>query len=166
MASRSRSLTVPVAVALFCTIAFSGTARSGDTSPSVGKWKLNVAKSRFEPGPVLKSEMRTYEDWGGGLVHGVFQGVDSQDKPTFREYVARFDGKDYPYVRRGSPTASTIGCKPVDANTFSFVVKEDGKVSYSGTHARSADGTVLTVTAKGVDAQGQPIGYTLVYDKQ
>ncbi|MFI5166506.1 MAG: hypothetical protein ACHQQS_07805 [Thermoanaerobaculales bacterium] len=166
MASRSRSLTVPVAVALFGMIAFSGTARCADTNPSVGKWKLNIAKSKFEPGPVLKSEMRTYEDWGGGLVHAVFEGVDAQDKPTFREYVGRFDEKDYPYVRRGSPTASTIGFKSIDARTFWFVVKEDGKVSYTGTHTRSADGAVLTVTAKGVSAQGQPIGYTLVYDKQ
>jgi len=135
-------------------------------NPSLGKWKLNVEKSKFEPGPAFKSEMRVYDDWGGGLIHAVFEGVDPQDKPTYREFVARLDGKDYPWARRGASTAWTIALKPVNKQTFDFTAKEDGKVSYTGTHSVSADGKVMTIIFKGTNAQGQPVGATMVYDRQ
>lgn len=162
----SHRLTISVAVALVCLAVMTSEAQSQVASASIGKWKLNVMKSKFEPGPVYKSEMRTYEDWGGGLLHGLFVGVDGQDKPTYREYVARFDGKDYPWARKGAQTAWTIALKLVDPHTFEFIGKEDGKVSYTGTNIVSPDGKVMTITFKGTNAQGQPVGATMVYDKQ
>jgi hypothetical protein len=32
----------------------------------MGSWKLNAAKSKFNPGPPSKSEMRNYESTGDG----------------------------------------------------------------------------------------------------
>jgi hypothetical protein len=146
----------------------SGALAQAPTNPSVGKWKLNVPKSAFSPAPLYKSEGRVYEDWGDGLLHARFEGVDTQDKPTFREYVARPDGRDYPWVRRGAQTAWTIALKKVDARTFDFVAKEDGKVVQTGRHSVSADGKVTTVTYKfeQPNAQGQVMSGTMVFDKQ
>ena len=36
------------------------------TDAHMGTWKLNVAKSKFAPGPPIKSETRTYEPTGDG----------------------------------------------------------------------------------------------------
>src|SRR5262249_49061290 len=123
-------------------------------------------KSKFDPAPLYKSEMRVYEDWGGGVLHASFEGVDLQDKPTFREYAARFDGKDYPWVRRGAQTAWTIALKPIDASTFEKVAKEDGEVVQAGKHSASADGKGRTVTYKfeRPNAQGRVVSGTLLFD--
>jgi hypothetical protein len=43
-------------------------AQSGD--PSLGTWQLNVAKSKFEPGPAPKSETRTYAQTPAGIQIG------------------------------------------------------------------------------------------------
>jgi hypothetical protein len=47
-----------------------------------------------------------------------------------------------------------------------FTGKEDGHVSHAGTHVVSPDGKVLTVTFKGTNLQGQPVGSVLVFDRQ
>ncbi len=135
---------------------------------SVGRWRLNVEESKFEPAPLFKGEDRLYEDWGGGLIHARFEGIDAQGKPTYREYVARLDGKDYPWVRRGAKTAWTIALKPIDARTFAYTAKEDGRVVQTGTHTVSTDGAVMTVTYKfeAPNAQGQLLSGTLVFERQ
>ena len=56
--------------------------------------------------------------------------------------------------------------KWVDAFTLEEVDTVDGKVRTSRTGVISKDGKMLTVTAKGVNAQGQPTSNTTVYEKQ
>ena len=49
--------------------------------PLVGKWQLNVAKSKYTPGPAPKSETRTYVV-AGQDIKASSQGVDGTGKPT------------------------------------------------------------------------------------
>ena len=49
--------------------------------PFVGKWQLNVAKSKYTPGPAPKSETRTYVV-AGQDIKASSQGVDGTGKPT------------------------------------------------------------------------------------
>jgi hypothetical protein len=130
----------------------------------VGKWKLNVAKSKTESWSP-RSQTRVYEDWGDGLLHARFEGVDTQGKPSLNEYVARIDGRAYPYVVRGATAAYTISIKRVDARTFTFQGLADGKMSWSGTHAVAADGKSFTITYR-TNADGERSNAVLVYDKQ
>src|ERR1017187_3459070 len=132
-------------------------------APLFGKWKLNVAKSKVESWSP-KSQVRTYEDWGRGLVHVTFEGTDSQDKPTFSEFVARLDGRFYPYVIRGSQPAHTIALRPAAAGAWEFTVKSDGKVTYTGMQTLSADRKSFTLAYK-MNPQGEPSGTVLVFDK-
>ena len=46
----------------------------GQSNSLVGTWKLNVAKSKFNPGPALKSMTRTVEAQGDGVKY-TFEGV-------------------------------------------------------------------------------------------
>jgi hypothetical protein len=155
-----------VGILVLSILAVSVQAQSQTFESVFGKWKLNPEKSKTDP-VLLKTETRIYEDWGGGLLHSRFEGVDPQDKPTFREYVARLDGKDYPVARLGVATAWTIAWKPVDARNFEYMFKEGNKVVQTGTIAVSADGKVMTIVFKGVSATaGKQASGTLVYDKQ
>ena len=166
MQAAPRAFVAAFLVSLTGALAAAEASNESTASPSIGRWKLNAAKSTPGPTPLPRSEIRTYEDWGGGLLHAVVEGVDALDKPTFREYVARFDERSYPWVRKGSQAAWTIALRRIDPRSFEFTGKEDGHVSHTGTHVVSPDGKVLTVTFKGTNLQGQPVGSVLVFDRQ
>jgi len=156
-----------VALALFCSVtAQAVTTRSHAKNPILGTWHLNVAKSTFEGVPALKSQTRTYEDLGCGIVHAKFEGIDAAGKRTFTEFAARYDGKDYPRVTRGSQTAGTIALKKIGDRASEFTYKEDGKVTISGTRTTSADGKISTVKYSGTNTDGKSVSATLVFDKE
>jgi|SRR5450759_1347164 hypothetical protein len=145
-------------------LALVSTASAEGLKSIVGTWKLNVAKSKTEAW-TPKSQTRVYEDWGGGLLHMHYEGTDAQGNPTLGEYVARFDGKVYPYVVRGAPGAYTISQTQVDDRTFVFTATVDGKTSWTGTHAIAADGKSYTNTYK-TNGKGEPSSAVHVYEKQ
>src|SRR6266849_4265316 len=61
----------------------------------MGTWKLNVARSKFDPGPRSKGEMRNYESTGDGYK---FSGerVDADGSTHTYSFTVKYDGKDYP----------------------------------------------------------------------
>ena len=60
------------------------TAAMAAEDPYAGTWKLNVAKSRFAPGQVRKSEVNVIEIQGN-LLKIVGDRVDADGKATHRE---------------------------------------------------------------------------------
>jgi hypothetical protein len=133
-------------------------------NPFVGAWKMNVAKSKF--GGSLKppqSATRTVVTQDGGLK--VTQEETSADgTQSAYSYTTDLDGKDSPVSGRAS--FDTVAASRVDANTYTNIVKKASKTVRTTTTVVSKDGKVTTVTGKGVNAQGQPISFTAVYDKQ
>lgn len=136
---------------------------AGQTDPLVGTWKLNVTKSKYDPGPAPKSAMVKVEAAGKG-VKATTEGVGADGKPTHTEFTANYDGKDYPIT--GSPTADTVSLKRIDANTIEQTNKKGGKVMATLTRKIDASGKVMTITGKGTNAEGKPTNNTVVYEKQ
>src|SRR5215217_1994918 len=66
----------------------------------LGTWILNVAKSKFTPGPPPTSQIRTYEPHANGY-RATIKTTYAERKPTFVEYVANYDSLEYPVA--GSP---------------------------------------------------------------
>jgi hypothetical protein len=136
------------------------------TNPFVGTWKLNLAKSKYDPGPPAKSQTRTYEVQGDTLKVS-FDGVGADGSHIAYGYTFKYDGKDYPITGSGTPGgADTIAVKRMDANTTDATVKKAGKVVLTTSAVVSKDGKVTTITGKGTNANGQPMNYVSVYDKQ
>jgi hypothetical protein len=133
------------------------------TDPHIGTWELNLAKSKFSPGPPRKSVTRIYEI-GADNVKLTQKIVDADEKPVQAGYTAKYDGKDYPLT--GIEGSDTISLKRVDAFTFDTVQKKDGKVVITGRNSVSRDGKVMTVTSKGTNAKGQKTNNIQVLDKQ
>jgi hypothetical protein len=131
--------------------------------PVTGRWELNVAKSKFTPGPLPRSQTRTYEVTGQQL-KSVQKGVDAEGKPTLVQFTANFDGKDYPYT--GSPDFDTLAVTRVDKSTISFTQKRAGKVALTGTTVISKDGKTMTISGKGTNAKDQPMDVTFVFEKR
>jgi hypothetical protein len=146
-----------VALCLTATIAL-----AADTN--VGTWKLNVAKSKFSPGPAPKSQTLKIEASGADGVKFVSDGVGGDGKPTHYEFSAKYDGKDNPV--KGNPEFDVLAYTRKDANTVEATTKLKGKVMAVTQIVVSSDGKTRTLTQKGKDAQGKDVNNTLVYDKQ
>jgi hypothetical protein len=132
--------------------------------PFVGTWKLNLAKSKYSPGPPPKNLTVTYEATENGI-KATTEGVNAEGKPVATTYTATYDGKDTPVTGTGAPY-DTIALKRIDANTVELTTKKDGKVVGKGKRVVSKDGKVLTVASKGTNAKGEPTNNIAVYDKQ
>ena len=139
--------------------------------PMVGTWKLNVAASKYEPGPAPKSSTRTIVDMGGGVFLSSSKGVSDKGDATWNHCAFRFDGKDYPYASSTTPGTSpsfvTVAFKRIDANSFEATAKVDGKPSTTTvTTTIAKDGKTYTSRTKGTNAQGQPVNNVAVFEKQ
>jgi hypothetical protein len=130
---------------------------------NVGTWKLNLAKSKYTPGPAPKSQTLKIEASGDGVKYTA-DGIGPDGKPTHGEFTAQYDGKDYPFT--GNPDADTISYKRIDAHNVEAVTKKNGKTTITAKIVVSKDGKTRTLTQTGKNAQGQVVKNTVVYDKQ
>jgi hypothetical protein len=136
-------------------------AQAGD--PRSGTWKLNLEKSKYDPGPAPQSNTMTIEVSGDGET-ATTKGVNQAGAATGTQYTAQYDGKDYPIT--GSQNADTVALKRVDARTQERTDKKGDKVVATSTRVVSADGKTMTVTTKGTNAQGQAVNNVTVWEKQ
>jgi hypothetical protein len=91
-----------------------------------GAWKLNLAKSTYDPGPAPQSETRTYKASGDGLASTVDR-IEADASHTAIHWAAHFDGNDNPYV--GSPIYDTIALTKADALNLDAIQKKAAKWS-------------------------------------
>jgi len=154
-------------VLLFAVVASGGAVRLlAQDNPFVGTWKLNVAKSKFEPGPAPKSLTRTVEAQGDGAKYS-FDGVAADGTAFSYNFTVKYDGKDYPVTGTGMPGgADSISIKRVGANKAEAIEKKGGKEIGRATSEVSKDGKVSTVKIKGKTADGKAFSSDTVYDKQ
>jgi hypothetical protein len=128
-----------------------------------GTWKLNVAKSKFSPGPAPKSMTLTYSAVGTDGVRIVVDLVPPEGPAQHWETTAHYDGKDYRIS--GNPTADMITTKRIDDRTGESTFKKDGKVTVTNRRTLSPDGKTLTITSSGVTADGRRRRDVQVFEK-
>jgi len=130
-----------------------------------GTWKLNVAKSKYEPGPGPKESTRVHEDRGSGFVLITTTGTNQRGEKNSSMYVYKPDGKDYPVAAKNQTVVATIALRAIDPYTVEFDQKVDGKIVSSGKRVVSKDGQTMTITTKGTNQQGQPTSSSAVWEK-
>jgi hypothetical protein len=131
--------------------------------PMTGSWKLNVALSKFSPGPPLKSGTVRTEIHGNSF-KCVLDPVDAQGTARHGEWTAKLDGKDYPAAM--TPFADAIALTLVNSDTVDAVYKRGGKAILSERLIFSKDRKTLSMIQKEIVSTGQGFANTLVYDKQ
>ena len=132
------------------------------SDPVVGTWTLNVAKSKFDPGPGATSGTVTFMAAGEG-VHVVAE-IVAPDGTMKTDYTGNYDGKDYPI--KGAPGVDMVSLKRIDANSSERTDKMGGKAVGTWTRKVSADGKTMTVTYNGTNATGQKVHNVLVFDRK
>jgi hypothetical protein len=146
-------------LSLLLTVA-AGAAFGADPDPFLGKWKLNWSKSQSaEQAP--KSAVRKYAKSGRG-VHVSEDWVELDGKHMKLDYVADYDGKDYP-VRTGQGV--TVAFRHTDPFTVEGVSKTDGKVNYTFRRIVSPDRKTLTIEMSKTDKEGKNSPVVLVYER-
>jgi hypothetical protein len=130
--------------------------------PVVGTWTLNIAKSKFSTGAALTAGTRVYSEANG--LYTLDQKLTGADGKEMSNRVMYRDGKEEKQATAGP--ADTTLAKKIDANTWSFDLKKDGKVIGHVQRVVSADGKTLSVHNTGVQLSGAKGDETLVFDKQ
>jgi hypothetical protein len=156
-----------VFVLLAAVVCLCGSAVSrAEDNPLLGKWKLNVEKSKFTPGPAPKSQSRTVEADGDSVKYS-FEVVSVDGKTGSYGFTVKYDGKFYPVAGSGMPYgADEISIKKVTPHSYRATLKRGGKVVGTSQAVVSKDGKTTTLTGKGTDASGTAASMTAVYDKE
>jgi type IV secretory pathway VirJ component len=139
-------------------------ARAADATDSVvGTWTLNLAKSKYTPGPAPKSQTRTYAETADGISLTV-TGVAADGSPISQQSTFKYDGKKYAIT--GSPDYDTLSLTRVNASTVKSQMLRADKHVGDTTRSISHNGKVLTLATKGTNAQGKHYDFVAVFDKQ
>ncbi len=100
------------------------------------------------------------------IIRSTHTTVNRQGEEALTTYSAKFDGKEYPVVTRGSSAPSSIAFHIMNPYSESFVLTRDGKVATRGTTTISKDGKTLTMTLNTINAKGQTSHGISIYERQ
>ena len=128
-----------------------------------GSWKLNLAKSKASGPAPFKSATLTVHPVGPATMT-MIESVGADGATLNWMYTGSYDGRDVPIT--GNPAFDTAARKSINATTTETTYKKGGKVVSVNANVLSADGKTLTVTTKGMDAQGRPVNSVLVFERQ
>ena len=131
--------------------------------PVVGKWKLNLEKSRYLPGPAPKSQTRVYEAKNGGITVTI-RTVAENGEVIVVEHPLNYDGKEQRVI--GSRQSDAISLQRIDEHTSESVMMHAGKVIGTNRRVVAPDGKTMTITYDGLDSSGRQAKVIAVYDRQ
>ncbi len=130
-------------------------AQTEHVTAFTGTWKLNPAKSTFNPGPPFRSFTLTFTPDGTrklDLIHA--------DGQPFNASLPWSDGKEV--VVAGDVTATSR----IEGRSFRDTWRADGKIMEQVHGVASPDGRTLTITVDGTDSQGGAFHNRLKFEKQ
>ena len=132
-------------------------AQSEHITPFTRTWKLNLAKSKFNPGPPCKSFTITFTS--DGTRHLDLIGADGQ---PLKASLPWSDGKEVSVQGMENATATS----KIQGRTFHDIWKQNGKVTEDVHGVVSADEKTLKITVHATDKQGRSYHNELTFDEQ
>jgi hypothetical protein len=163
MRARIRKMTLMAVVAVALGVIPGGTAFA-QSSPFIGTWKLNLARSK-SPGPPPLSGRRVNEAWETNGVKFTQILVQADGTSATAVFYAHFDGTDYKGPM-GNPNFDTIAFKRVNAHTHALTWKKGGQVVFTGKVVLSKNGRMMTETIALTNAKARKVINVGVWDKQ
>jgi hypothetical protein len=132
---------------------------------SLGTWKLDTAKSKYTPAPMPVKSLTVMREASDGGVKVTITGEQADGTAINATYTAKYDGTEAKVT--GNAPYDTIAIKQANANTFTDERKNTAS-SYKATGRTvvSNGGKTMTTTAKGINAAGQELTQTFVFEKQ
>jgi len=128
-----------------------------------GTWRVNIAKSKADPGPLAKSQTSTWEAAPGGGARNIVETVTAAGNTNRTEMVTMFDGKPSELKGAAMPTTRTYTKIP---GGYEFVDRVNGKVTTTTRITFAADGKTRTNVGTGTNAAGQRVNNITVFERQ
>ncbi len=129
----------------------------------IGTWDLVPAKSKFNPPPAPKAEVRTYEKTPDGIVEKVVTtNMDGAVRTV--SYPWRPDGTEATVT--GSPLLDSIQLKRVDNLTDQATYKHGDAVIATERREIALDGKTMSITVKDTSSADKPVNSVAVYQRR
>ena len=159
-----KSAAVGLGLAMFIAVA----GLWGQQDPQMGTWKLNVAKSKYSPGPPPRSGTITIEPYGTNGLKVAIELLNAQGERLTIGYSPRFYGKEYPRIETGAGAVNgqTVTIKRIDAHTIERIAYLAGKKLTTERWVISPDGKTRTTTQTGPGPDGKQVNNVIVFEKQ
>jgi hypothetical protein len=135
------------------------------SDPSIGTWALNVAQSKYTPGPAPRQETIIILRGANDTMRTTSKGVESDGSAIDYTYTFKYDGTDYPVMGSGMPNDGETVAVTRDGNTVTTTWKRDGKVVLTEKAMYSEVAKQRTITATGSNDRGQATTVVAVYDR-
>ena len=145
---RTRTFALLAITTVVSVLALDSIAQAADNQ--VGTWKLNVAKSKYSPGPPPKEMMVRVKSQPNGI-KVTAHGANAEGQPIHYEFSAKYDGKEYSIT--GNAEADTVSIKKIDKYTNESSTKKGGKPLLTTRIVLSKDGKMRTNTQTGKNAK-------------
>ena len=146
-----------------CIIAAALLGAAAQTDPMIGDWKLNLAKSRYNPGPPPRSSGLNVHQAGEGLM-AMFDNVNAKGKSVQPMFTVLCNGQPQPVTGNGQ--VDSMSCRRANPNLQEFTNMKGGKVTTTGTIVISPDGRTMTISNKGTNVDGEAVDNVAVYERQ
>jgi hypothetical protein len=128
-----------------------------------GTWKVDVARSRYEPGAAPRSEILRFERVGDGFKVSL-DGVNQQG-PYHSEATGKFDGVAVPVVATPPrPAAFTYAFSRIDDHTWEIVIRVNGQPRLTVRNVVSEDGKTMRGVSTVTDRR--QVNQDVIYEKQ
>ena len=162
---RRGSLSLSIAVAFALIVVAGGNAAAQISDSWLGTWKLDLAKSTYEPASLAPRSETSKQTRSGDSVTAITDGTDAQGKAIHTEITYKVDGTEYDI--KGAPDArSTRFYTRIGDNTYQYVNKVNGNITTTVHVQVSADGKTRTIVTTGRDAEGNSLNNLTSWVKQ
>jgi hypothetical protein len=133
-------------------------SQTASTNMAVGTWKLNTARSKYEPGPVPTSATVIIGE--GNKI--MFSEETADGKSTSWSVLPTADGTPAPIVGAEN---STLVEKRIDGRHVEDTWKFESR-TLIGKSAISKNGETMTYTLTGTGSDGKPVHEVQIWEKQ
>lgn len=113
--------------------------------PILGRWELDISKSKFDPGPPPQRELRLYEPEHEGI-KAVVAITDANGRTTTFEYVTSYN--DVASAVTGSETSDAVRMRKIDEYTVEAELSQNGRIVGRTRRVVSRDGQTMTITLR------------------
>jgi len=127
----------------------------------IGTWQLNVARSKYSPGPGPISETRTYGRGPNGI-EGTIQRRFRDGRSERIEYVAEYD-REYPVM--GTEDYDHILMKRITSRMAEAVLSHAGRVYGTARRVIDESGRTMTISFKREVSSALTVNNTAIYEK-
>jgi len=150
---------------LLVVFGFVGLIWAQDTSPTMGTWKLNIEKSKLPPTAAnLKEAIVVFREIDANTVEGRSTQTTKDGKTTTAKFTTPKSGGIQTYQEGGPANGTSTISVLVDPHKFYNLTLQNGKQVQLTPISFDKDFKTYTMTYKGIDPQGNPYEFFVLFE--